>query len=294
MRFTNKLGIPGPLAKALKRDDYTLAGADISVTGTIKPPQMRQLELRHAKKIVVDVSDRIFMLLGKVIHDILDKSVGKNEIAEQIFVRRFMGVKVKAQSDLFERGGVLSDYKVSSVFAFRFEKPDWIAQGNLYAFFWRLAKYVVKRLRIVGIVRDWRYSEWRQNPREYPRAAFVVLELPLWSKKKQEKYLLERLRMHKRAEKLTDKQLAAKMPCSPAERWARPDTWAVKKRKNKRAIRGGVCFTKKKAKQLLRRMGRGFKIEARPGESIRCARGYCTVAPFCRQWRKIKNESKGR
>lgn len=298
MKFTNKLGLPGPLAKALSSDDYTLAGGDISVTGLIKSPRQRQLELRHDAEIEVDVSTRVWLLLGKAVHYVLEKAGYANAFLEETFVEEIDGVKVKGQSDVFNWDGVLWDYKVSSAFAFKEVKSEWEAQLNFYALFWHLAGFDVKALRIAGIVRDWRWSEWQRDKGNYPDAAATVLEIPLWPAPTAARIMRERVKLHKAAADLPDDQLPL---CSDGERWAKPEAWAVKKEGGKAAIRGGVCSTQDEATGLAkarneapenkRKRGGGTKavyfVEHRPGANIRCER-YCNAAPFCNQWAKLK------
>jgi hypothetical protein len=70
--------------------------------------------------------------------------------------------------------------------------------------------------------------------------------------------------------------------CDAKERWAKPDTYAIKKNGNKRATK--VCETKEEAENLLPTYGANHSIEARAGGDIRCER-YCSVAPFCHYYK---------
>ncbi len=69
--------------------------------------------------------------------------------------------------------------------------------------------------------------------------------------------------------------------CTPAERWAKPTIYAVRKPGRKTALR--VLDTETAARELAAATPNGY-VEIRPGESVRCA-DYCAVAEFCAQRR---------
>lgn len=69
------------------------------------------------------------------------------------------------------------------------------------------------------------------------------------------------------------------MPCSPEQRWHKPDKWAVMKDGRKRAVR--VFEDEGQAVEKLRELGeKGHHIEYRRGEDTKCE-AYCPVAEFC-------------
>ena len=73
MKYTNKLNLPQPLVSAIVNDKYDSGTSDISVTSLLKPYQLRALE-RHHDKLTEDIADRIWSLLGQVIHGILERA----------------------------------------------------------------------------------------------------------------------------------------------------------------------------------------------------------------------------
>lgn len=101
VKFTNKLNLPEPLVNALQYDSHRMMG-HISVTQLIEPPRIRVLKKFIEKE--EDVTDRMWMLWGSAIHNILEKSnmSGKNKDAIRTVANLF---KSKSQSpdDTYDR-----------------------------------------------------------------------------------------------------------------------------------------------------------------------------------------------
>jgi hypothetical protein len=76
--------------------------------------------------------------------------------------------------------------------------------------------------------------------------------------------------------------------CSSDERWAKPDTWAVVKRGQKRAINGGVQLSEEGAQKVAEK-NPGTFVQYRKGESTRCA-SYCSVSNFCSQFKRLAGD----
>ena len=142
--------------------------------------------------------------------------------------------------------------------------------------------------------------------------------MPIWSRKRQESYINERIELYKKCETLADDDLPK---CSMSERWADPDTWAVVKKSATPSKQTGyrkalpkagyfrsnadaMNFSKakrrpkinpkvkskystlKKAILKARADRDDLTFEFREAESRRCERGYCKAAPFCNQFRE--------
>jgi hypothetical protein len=151
-------------------------------------------------------------------------------------------------------------------------------QLNSYAWLYRKNGFEVKRARIVAPLRDWSKPRAEREP-DYPQVGVVVREIPLWTPQQQEEFVIGRIINHQIAEGIPDDELP---PCTPEERWHKPDTWSVKKKGNKRAHRVYSSLVEAESNQPA-----GYGIEHRRGVDIRCA-SYCRVAQFCVFGRAIR------
>jgi hypothetical protein len=254
--------------------------ADISVTTLIGPPKINQLKKRYNDQITEDASDRVWALLGQSVHKVLELAGGEEEMTEKRLYKEINGWTLTGQTDLYETGNqVISDFKVTSVFSFLLGgKAEWEAQLNLNACLWREYGYSPKKLQIVAILRDWQASK-AEFDKEYPQCAVHIVDIPLWDNEEVIRYATERVKLHQAAAAMPDDTIPC---CEPKERWAKPDTFAIKKDGNKRAAK--VCDTLEEAQQLLPTYGAKHSIETRAGGNIRCER-YCSVAPFCHYYK---------
>jgi len=271
MKLTNKYNLPGPLVSAIENDPYKKVG-DISVTQLISPPRQRQLMIRHQDNITEDASERIWILLGRSVHAILERAATHDHLVEKRLTAEVLGWVVSGQPDLLE-GDELTDWKVTSVYSFLLgEKPEWEAQLNCYKWLFEQNGFEVTKLQIVAILRDWTMS--RLIEPGYPLCAVMVVNVPIWEPMLIQSYIESRVRAHQAAELLPDVNLVA---CLSEERWEKPTTYAVKKPTNKRARR--VYLTMEDARAAVTEQE---EIVVRPGESVRCER-YCKAMPFCNQ-----------
>jgi hypothetical protein len=69
--LTNKFNLPESLVNAALRDDHVTAGT-LSVTTLIDAPQVRYLRNKHDYE--VDVTDKLYAMVGTAMHTILEKS----------------------------------------------------------------------------------------------------------------------------------------------------------------------------------------------------------------------------
>lgn len=288
MKLTNKLGLPQPIVKAVSNDGYNSGDCDISVTSLLKPPQMLALERQFEDELEEDVSDRIWSLLGQVVHGILERAE-ETAIAEQRLVIEVEGWKVSGQMDRFLlKEGILQDYKFTSVYKIRDGVPEEYAkQLNIYAHILRKHGKTVNKLQIVAILRDWSKNQYNREGDPYPAQQVVLLDVPIIPDEEVAEYVKERVLLHKTAASLSPPELAEQSPCSAEDRWARGDVWAVMKKGQKKAAR--LCQSEEAAKLALEALGSGYHIVFRPGESVRC-QSYCSAARFCEQYKKLNKK----
>jgi len=277
-------------------DSYSSGGADLSATGLLQPPQIRILNRENSLQITTDVSDRIWILLGQSVHNILERANEGNtdNLTEQRMFADIDGYKISGQTDTIAiEDKIVKDYKVTSTWsvlsALKNGKPDWEAQLNIYAYLYRLNyKQDISALNIIAIMRDWNKSGLLRN-KDYPKCSVAVIPIPLWTEEEQLKFISDRISTHKQADMMFD--LDGTTPeCTDEERWAKPDTYAVMKKGRKSALR--LLPTEEKAKDFMESYKVSYtdmSIQFRKGTSTRCE-GYCEVAQFCNQYKESGGE----
>lgn len=306
MNLTNKFDLPAPIVRAVTRDPYDRGPAQFSVSNLIDAPRAQTLQWKFDQKIEEDVSDRIFSLLGRAVHHILE--IGADETKETAEERLFMdvevgGVKVSISGamDLQDApiDGVvdITDWKVTSCYGFMADKAAWHKQLNCYAHLVRKAQWRgvqnpdgswtkvprhgsdVGYLQIGGILRDWTKSQSERNP-EYPRAAIQMLDIPTWKPQEAEDYFLDRVKRHIKARSMdfAGKELPK---CNKEERWEDEPKYAVIKPGNKRAT---AVYEERASADEHIRTSPELELQVRPGEPRRCINNYCKVAEWCSQY----------
>jgi hypothetical protein len=282
VNLTNHADLPSAIVEAIRNDPYDAGDCHISVTRLIGPPQIRILERWHDAELTEDASDRIWSLVGQIGHGILERAEAR-ALSEQRLFADCEGWRISGQFDRMtvDDDGGLADYKFTSVWAvLDGPKPEWVQQLNVLRWLAHVNGYPpIRRLAIVAVLRDWSRGKARQGG-DYPPHQVKVVPVPVWDLAEAAAYVAERVRLHQAAERAAaeGRPLPA---CTAAERWAKPDSWAVKKPGRKSALR--VFGTEADARALAVQTPSGY-VEHRPGESVRCA-DYCAVAPFCAQRR---------
>lgn len=289
MKLTNKHNIPQVFVNAIERDDYTKGNAHLSVTELINSPRIVQLKRMHWEEIEEDVSDKIFALLGKAVHYILEHGKEDGSIREQRLFAELDGWSISGAIDLQETddGFIdISDHKLTGSWSVMNDKVEWEQQLNMYAWMVEKVKNIpVRSIRINAIVRDWSKREASYKD-TYPQAPIVVLDIPLWRFEEREQFIHQRIHSHSQA--LFQAETNAELPpCTPLEMWEKPTSYAVRKSGNKRAT--SVHSTKEEAEANLEVLGKGYELEVRPGERTRCE-SYCQVRDFCSQYQQWRNE----
>jgi hypothetical protein len=272
MKLTNKLGLPEAIVRAVKSDPYSAGKADYSVTTLLKPPRMVALERIHKDEIEQDVADRLWSLLGQLMHGVLERAALEGEI-EQRHSATILGKVVSGAIDVY-LDGIIQDYKLITAWKVVKGVPkEYEEQLNCYAYLQRIKGKPVSGLQLVCVLRDWSKLEAARNL-EYPQSQVVLLEVNLWAEEAQLAFLQERVRLHEEAKE--------NLPlCSTEERWATNDMYAVTKPGQKRALR--LVSSLEEAQALAEPLKADIRF--RPGESKRCGY-YCPVAKFCDQWKK--------
>jgi hypothetical protein len=265
MKLTNKFNLPDPIVNAVSNTGYTPGSSDITVTQLIQPPLLRSLTKKHWDDLEEDVSSRVWALFGTSVHHLLEMAYkGRTARVEERVYAEVLGWKLGGQFDALE-GDVLSDYKVTSVYA-REGKKEWVEQLNVLRWLLHQNGTVVNKLQIVAIFRDWREMESKKNA-DYPSQA-MILPIKLWSLEDTGKFIEERVALH---------QSENPPICTDEERWATKHQFALMKKGAKRAIK----LYESKDNVVL---SKDQYWEERPSQYRRCE-SYCAVSKFCPHWK---------
>ena len=284
---TNTKNIPGPIYAALcAPDSYDSGNSWRTVTELIDPPRLVLLKKQHRHEIVEDASTMGYRLYGHIVHALVEKAAKGPAYADWEAERRIFttirGCLISGQFDLFhEPTGELIDLKFSTVWKGKKGvcPREWEEQLNLLAALLRFEGRAVNKVGVSMCARDWSKLEAARDV-DYPQGDMINLTSPLWDPEDAARFLDERVRLHILSE-------TKEAFCTPEERWAKPDIFAIKKIGGSRAIPGGLYAVKQAAVDQLARMGSLYEIEARSGEFTRC-KHYCQAAPFCTQYKGNK------
>jgi hypothetical protein len=239
----------------------------------------------------------VWALFGTAVHSVLENSKqSEDSITEE---RLYSTVSGWVLSGAIDRQEVkddnitIVDYKVTSVWSVIYGKPEWENQLNCYAYLVNdkhaFNKSKVTNLKICAILRDWNRRD-AERKEDYPKAPIVFVDIPLWDHEKASKYIINRMALHQEAQILADVHGDLGL-CSSEEMWKKNDTWAVKKKGQKRALR--VLDSEEQALKYIEWHNETDKayikktdleIEFRGGEYTRCG-NYCSVADFCNQYK---------
>lgn len=302
MRLTNKHNVPDPVVRAVSRDPYSKGAADFSVTELIDSPRVRALRVLHEDSIEEDVSDLMFSLLGRAVHQILEWGAKEGHTAEERLYAEVNGYTISGAMDLQKHEGlapganapgvIISDYKVTTVASFLAEKSDWHKQLNMYG--WLVAKNKgdnIDGLQIVAILRDW--TARRASEDNYPASPIQTVQIPVWPFDQVDAYIRERVDLHVRAMQDAFINPLGIAHCTPEERWEGKPYYAVMKVGGKRA--NMTTPSEEEAKEEVQRLtasGKGeYYIETRGGTPKRCEANWCKVADWCDQYAKAKSDS---
>lgn len=313
MKITNRLNLPDAVVKAIQsgRAKYSKGASDYSTTELQQPPRIRCLKKRHEDEIEEDASDMIYAIQGQIGHALLEMAAeGDNDIVEKRFFYDIGGFIISGQADLIRDPGTnkfgIFDWKFGSIFSFKDGvKDDYIAQLNILEYLITKSeekegrKIEITGLFSVPIYRDW--SKGRVGTmKNYPPAPIEVLEVERWGLKATEMYIKEMVRKHEAAALLPDDKLPI---CSPEDRWASGEAYAVIAEGNKKASAMFYTDTDPAAKQhaeaeameLSKQSGKkvnakkeitfgppkkNYLVQHRPSKNTRCE-SYCQVASFC-------------
>jgi len=288
--FTNIHNLPDPVVAALSADKYNSGLVNSSVTTLIDSPQVKILSRKHKDDISIDVSERLWSVLGTAVHNMFEDYADGEYLSEERLYTEVKGWKISGAIDIqkSEKDGSITimDYKCTSVWSIIFGKSSWEKQLNFYAWLAQKCKgKKVNKLQILAVLRDWKQSEAEFKP-DYPKQPIVVVDIPLWETSQQQEFVEQRVELHQQAEwdYLNGNPIAE---CTAEDMWLRPTKYAVMKKGRKRAIK--LHDDEVDAQNHVETLGAGHLVEKRSGEAVRCEK-YCPAATFCPQYQRSIDE----
>ena len=287
MKITNQFGLPDFVVEALTYSDYSRGEAQISVTQLIDSPRIVQLQKQFADQRSMDAVDFVWSRFGTSVHNLFEESIkssGFDAITEERLFTEYDGWTLSGAIDIqevHEDGVIISDFKVTSVWSVIYDKASWHDQLNVYAYLVRKAKgKSVKKLQIVALLRDWARRK-AESESSYPQSPIAIIDIPLWSDEKQDKYVADQMNMHMDAE-FHAAMNETLIHCTPEETWEKPTIYAAMKKGRKSAVK--LYDSEDEAKERVASEGDNFYVEVRKGEKTRCAQDWCGVSQWCDQY----------
>lgn len=285
MPIVDSYNLPLPVFEAIKNRPYNKGDADISATGLILPPRIRQLSERLKDSIEVEASDQLYALDGSAMHAVLEwagKTLDPERfVLEQRLFAELDGWKISGQIDVQDRKlKLIQDYKKTSYWVAVYgAKDEWTQQMNIYRWLCHENGIDVDRLEIWASFRDWK-KEQAQRDRDYPQIGHQLMPIEVWPIQDTVKYIKERVRIHQEAETAPTSALPM---CSDVEQWKKGNGFAVKLSGAKSARK--ICDTKREALEWAEKNIKvidhpKLMIETREGEPRRCI-NYCPVRFQC-------------
>lgn len=328
INITNKHNLPEIFLKACLIDNHVTRG-DISCTQLIDAPQIRHLRMHN--DIEEDVSDRIWMLFGTAMHNILERAE----------VNHYKARTLMEACQILDSLGADSSKKVAdwirdkahAEFPQAFESKDLIENTMSVVIdgmeisgtcdVYRAETGTLQDYKVTG---SWAYiyeeakKKWYAQQNIYAfmlrengytvNDAYIIALFKDWSKMKtlrSKDYppsaIMEipvKLIPHEDVRKYMQNRVAKHkkvlsgeiVPCTGKERWSTADAFAVKKKGGKKAVR--VLPTLELAENFIKD-NEGFKYSGLYIEhrpgEQKRCKDYCAVSEFCPQWKKFQEEN---
>lgn len=297
--ITNRLNLPQPFVDAAT-SNHEYKPHRYSVTEVLGGTCEAVLKRRHHGEGEEDVADRVFAIFGTAVHKVLqeaeatDTQLQENWLSVPVRVGESEEYELSGIFDLYDDAtGKVTDYKTTSVWTVLFGDFDkWRNQCLAYCWMLRQHGFDAHSGEIVAILRDHNQRKARTE-RDYPPHPVFRIGWDFsdadFSEVEADIFAWFANVVHE--ETVPDDQLE---PCTPEQRWHKPDKWAVMRRGQKRAVK--LFDTESDALGFMdwladkpSNKGRALFVEFRKGEDTKCE-SYCPVAQFCPHHRDTASE----
>lgn len=276
MKITNEQKLPYGLVRAVSPKKHNAPGC-ISATTLIQGVKQIILTERYWDELEDDVSNRVWAIFGTAVHSLLE-SEGENDFAEIEMKHKIGDITVTGKIDNYDiANGIICDYKTTSVYKIKAQEfADWYLQGMTYAWLLRKNNLRATKCRFIAMLKDFSKTEAARSS-TYPQKPVFVYEFDVTEDRIQEieKIIIRKIAEYKIWKDSADDEIPV---CTPEERWARKDIYAVMKNGRKTAVK--LFDDKQLADTYATELGKDHYVEYRQGESVRC-KGYCLCSGYC-------------
>ena len=276
MKVTNRLKLPEAFVNAVSVNRHNAPGC-FSATTLNKGAKEIVLTDRHYDDLEVDAADNVWAVFGTAVHELLESEKDDN-FHEERFKVSVSNSYVTGQVDSYDmENGIINDWKTASVWKVQFgDFADWRSQGLTYAWLLKKTGLDVKRCRFVALLKDHSKTKAKTD-NQYPQSPVFVYEFEVTEADlaETEKRIVAKVEAIEAAYKLDDNAIE---PCTPEERWADGEKWAVMKNGRKSAVK--LFDNEAEADAFAGEQGNSHYVEHRPAISRKCA-DYCLCCDYC-------------
>ena len=280
MKLTNRLNLPAPFVDACKQQRRYKENR-YSVTELNKGACEIVLSRRHWNEVEQDVSEMVWAIFGTAVHSILEKSQETDsQIKENYIYGEFGKHTVTGIFDLYDDStGTVSDYKTASVWKVIYDEwDDYRRQILCYCCLLRMMGFNAHRGEIVAMLKDHSKSKAMRESGYPPHPVYIKrFEFTAEDFAECFDWIRSKLKEIDAAMVVPDSDL---IPCTPEERWAKPDKWAVMKKGHKKALK----LYDSETEAEIHALEVGGYVEYRKGKDGKCG-DYCPVHDWCPYWR---------
>lgn len=282
MKVTNRLHLPEAFVKAVSVERHNKAG-QYSATTLNKGVKEIILQERHWEEFTVDAADSVWATFGTAFHAIMEKYEDGN-FHEEKFDIAVSKSRVTGVVDSYDmERGIINDWKTASVYkVMKGDFSDWYKQGMTYAWLLKQNGLDVYKCRFIACLKDHSMTK-AETDRTYPQAPVFIYEFEVTPEELAQtgERITAKVKAIEAAEKQGDDDIE---PCTPEERWADGEKWAVMKNGRKSAVR--VFDTEIDAENCAGELGSSHYVEHRPAVSRKCGK-YCLCKNFCNFYKSM-------
>ena len=287
MKVTNKLHLPEAFVKAVSVERHNRAGC-YSATTLNKGTKEIILQDRYWNEFSTDAADNVWAVFGSAAHSIMEKYEDGN-FHEEKFDIPVSDSRVTGVVDSYDmERGIINDWKTASVYKImKADFSDWYKQGMTYAWLLKQNGLDVHKCRFIALLKDHSKSKAKIDA-SYPQSPVFVYEFEVTPEELVQTgaRITAKVKDIEASELMGDDDIA---PCTPEERWADGDKWAVMKNGRKTAMR--VFDTEIDAENCAGELGNSHYVEHRPSVSRKCGE-YCLCKDFCNFYKSQNGDAK--